>query len=160
MIPSPVSLRPATAADYDFMRRLYHATRAAEMLRFPFDEAQKSAFLDQQFAAQSAHYEQYYPTCERRIILRDNVPVGRLYVDRWPDQVRIVDIALVPEVRGGGIGTKLIKEVLDEGARSTKRVTIHVEGFNPALRLYERLGFRRVDTNGVYYLMEWRHSSD
>ena len=151
-----ITLRPATEADYDFMRLLYHSTRAEEMKQFPFTEEQKVAFLNSQFAAQSQHYADHYPTCERRIILRDDNAVGRFYVDRWRDQIRIVDIALVPEARGAGIGGALVREVLDEGAAAGKPVTIHVEAYNPALRLYQRLGFKSIGTNGVYHLMEWR----
>lgn len=150
-----VTLRPATPRDYDFMRRLYHSTRAEEMTRFPFDEAQKAAFLDQQFAAQFQHYGIHYPTCERNIIEIDGQPVGRLWIDEWKDQIRLVDIALMPEARGSGLGTTLVSEVLERGRRAGKAVTIHVEGFNPALRMYERLGFKHVDTNGVYWLMRW-----
>jgi ribosomal protein S18 acetylase RimI-like enzyme len=50
----------------------------------------------------------------------------------------------------------LLQEVLDEGAASGRSVSIHVESYNPALRLYDRLGFREIDTNGIYKLMEWR----
>jgi ribosomal protein S18 acetylase RimI-like enzyme len=155
VLPPGVTLRPATAADYDFMRRLYHSIRAEEMKQFPLDEAQKTAFLDQQFAAQFAHYEQHYPTCERNIVECEGQPIGRLWIDEWRDQIRLVDIALVPDRRGSGIGTGLVREVLARGTTSSKPVTIHVEAYNPALRLYERLGFKKVDTNGVYYLMRW-----
>jgi ribosomal protein S18 acetylase RimI-like enzyme len=150
------TLRPATEADYDFMRLLYHSTRAEEMKQFPFTDQETLAFLDSQFAAQSEHYAIHYPTCDRRIIVHDGDAVGRLYVDRWRDQIRIVDIALVPEARGAGIGGALVRDVLDEAAKAGKPVTIHVEAYNPALRLYERLGFKSIGTNGVYYLMEWR----
>ena len=150
-----VSLRPATEADYDFMRRLYASTREVEMAHFPFDEAAKRGFLDQQFAAQYAHYATHYPTCERRIIERDGTPVGRLWVDEWRDQIRLVDIALIPECRGQGIGSTLLQQVMDRGAAAGKPVTIHVEAYNPALGLYRRLGFEPIDTNGVYLLMRW-----
>jgi ribosomal protein S18 acetylase RimI-like enzyme len=156
--PAPegaVTLRPATDGDYFFMRRLYGATREEEMKHFPFDATQKEQFLDQQFAAQYQHYQLHYPTCERNIIVKDGQPIGRLWIDEWKDQIRLVDIALMPEWRGSGIGSRLLGEVLDRGAKAGKDVTIHVEGFNPALRLYERLGFRKVDTNGAYYLMRW-----
>lgn len=155
MIPPGITLRPATDADFDFMRRLYHLGREEEMRQFPFDDAQKAAFLDQQFSAQHAHYAAHYPTCERNIIEREGRPIGRLWVDEWADQVRLVDIALMPEHRGSGIGTALLLEVLARGRKAGKPVTIHVEAFNPALRLYQRLGFEKVDTNGVYYLMRW-----
>ena len=150
-----ITLRPATDADYAFMRRLYGDTRAEEMERFPFDAAQREAFLDQQFAAQFQHYALHYPTCERSIIEGDGAPIGRLWIDEWRDQIRLVDISLMPEWRGSGIGSRLLAEVLERGTRVGKPVTIHVEAFNPALRLYERLGFKQVDTNGVYYLMKW-----
>jgi ribosomal protein S18 acetylase RimI-like enzyme len=150
-----VTLRPATDADYFFMRRLYESTREEEMKQFPFDEDRKKEFLDQQFGAQYQHYQMHYPTCERNIVEKDGQRIGRLWIDEWRDQIRLVDIALMAEWRGSGIGTALLHDVLARGARAGKPVTIHVEGYNPALRLYERLGFVKVDTNGVYYLMKW-----
>jgi ribosomal protein S18 acetylase RimI-like enzyme len=150
-----VALRPAADADYDFLRGLYASTRQEEMIHFPFDEAQRRSFLDQQFAAQFEHYRIHYPTCERNIVERDGVSVGRLWIDEWRDQIRLVDIALMPECRGAGIGSTLLRQVMDRGAAAGKPVTIHVESFNPALRLYRRLGFEQVDTNGVYLLMRW-----
>lgn len=152
---SAVTLRPATDADYPFLRRLYGSTRAEEMEHFPFGQAEKDAFLDQQFAAQYEHYRVHYPTCERNIVEKDGKAIGRLWVDEWRDQIRLVDVALMAEHRGSGIGTQLLSDVLARGAAAAKPVTIHVEAYNPALRLYQRLGFEQVDTNGVYYLMKW-----
>jgi ribosomal protein S18 acetylase RimI-like enzyme len=87
-------------------------------------------------------------------------PIGRLYVDRREDEIRIIDIALFPEHRGKGIGSRIMETLLDEGKDSGKPVTIHVEKNNPALRLYRRLGFTKVEDQGVYDLMEWRHDAD
>jgi GNAT superfamily N-acetyltransferase len=114
----------------------------------PWTPEQKSAFLDMQFTAQKTHYEQHYPDCEFLVIELEGQPIGRLYVDR-ADDIRITDIALLPEFRGRG------EEVLAEAQAKGKRVTIYVEHDNPARRLYDRLGFQHVDTNGVYHLMEW-----
>lgn len=150
-----VTLREATDADYDFMRRLYHAVREEEMKQFPFTDVQKVVFLNEQFAAQFEHYRIHYPSCERNIVELDGQPIGRLWIDEWKDQIRVVDIAFMPDHRGGGIGTRLLQGVLDRGAAAGKPVSIHVERFNPALRLYERLGFQEVDTNGIYFLMKW-----
>ncbi|HEX8255062.1 MAG TPA: GNAT family N-acetyltransferase [Thermoanaerobaculia bacterium] len=157
--PGAITLRPATEADYAFMRQLYGLGRAEEMKHFPFDEQQKELFLDQQFSAQYEHYRIHYPTCERNIIEHENQPIGRLWVDEWREQIRLVDIALMPDWQRSGIGTSLVQQVLARGAAAGKAVTIHVENFNPALRLYERLGFVKVDTNGVYFLMRWTPDS-
>ena len=152
---SSISFRPSTASDIPFLRHLYGTTREDELRPVPWTSEQKSAFLDMQFVAQKTHYEQQYPDCAFLLIELDGRPIGRLYVDRGED-IRITDIALLPEFRGRGIGRMLMEEILDEGRSTGKSVSIHVEHDNPALRLYDRLGFQHVDTNGVYHLMEWR----
>src|SRR5215211_5883167 len=129
----------AVAADPDVKRR----TR-------PSDEA----FLRRQFEAQDAHYREHYDGASFDVIEVDGEPAGRLYVARWEDEIRIMDIALLPEQRGAGIGTRLLRDLLDEGRRTGKRVSIHVEKHNRALRLYERLGFAPVADRGVYLLLE------
>src|SRR5438045_3518923 len=149
-------LRPIVATDTPFLLALYASTRAEEMAMVPWTEEQKRAFLEMQFEAQASHYAKHYVGAEFLIIEENNAPIGRLYVHRQPHDIRIVDISLMPEHRGKGIGSRLLREILDEGARTNTPVTIHVEDFNPAMRLYERLGFQRKGLHGVYHLMEWR----
>ena len=86
---------------------------------------------------------------------KDGQPIGRLWIDEWRDQIRLVDVALMPEWRGRGIGSALLRDILARGVAAGKPVTIHVEAYNPALSLYQRFGFQQVDTNGMYYLMKW-----
>lgn len=150
-----ITFRSCADADVPFLRHLYGTTREDEMRRVPWSDEEKRQFLDMQFTAQKTHYEQYYPDCEFLVIEMEQTPIGRLYIDRGDDDIRITDIALLPEFRGRGIGRMLMEEVLEEGRATRKRVTIHVEHDNPARRLYDRLGFRHVDTNGVYHLLEW-----
>lgn len=107
-----------------------------------------------QFDAQSRYYREHYREAELSVILSDDVPAGRLYVARWPEEIRIVDIALLPQHRGMGIGTRLLNDLISESEESGKPLSIHVERFNPALRLYERLGFRTVADQSLYLLME------
>jgi ribosomal protein S18 acetylase RimI-like enzyme len=83
-------------------------------------------------------------------------PVERLYVARWTSEICIIDIALLPEFCGRGIGTMFIRELQAEAQSSNRPLRIHVERFNPARRLYERLGFREIEDKGVYLYMEWR----
>jgi ribosomal protein S18 acetylase RimI-like enzyme len=82
--------------------------------------------------------------------------VGRLYVDRWEKEIRIMDIAVLPEFRGTGIGTKLIRDLQEEARAAGKSLSIHVEKFNRALGLYERMEFLKKGDREVYWLMEWR----
>ena len=155
-MPPPVSLRPATGADTEFLAAVYAATRAEELAATDWSAAQKAEFCQMQFAAQDTHYRQHYPTAEFSVIEVSGTPVGRLYVDRWTREIRIMDIAILPEHRGKGIGTFLLVGLQCEAAASGKSLTIHVERFNPAMQLYARLGFRMTEDKGVYQLMEWR----
>lgn len=150
-----IALRPIAPEDRDILRRIYASTRAEELAPLDWDEARKAAFLAMQFDAQHAHYQEHYPLAAFDLILLDGQPIGRLYVDQWADQIRIVDIALLPEYRGQGIGTAFLRAIIDEGRRLALPVTIHVERLNPALHLYHRLGFRTIEDKGVYLLMEW-----
>ena len=117
---------------------------------------QKDAFVRQQFAAQHVWYQEHYVGAQFDVILVDSLPAGRLYVHRRPNEIRLVDITLLPEYRKGGIGTSILRDLLAEGEAAGKPVTIHVEVYNPAMRLYERLGFRPIEERGPYRLMEWR----
>ena len=108
-----------------------------------------------QFAAQHQFYQERYTKTDFLIMLRDAVPVGRLYVARWEDEIRIVDIALLPPYRNTGIGTAILRDVLAEAAVAGKLVRIHVEKQNPALRLYTCLGFTPIADRGVYWFLEW-----
>jgi ribosomal protein S18 acetylase RimI-like enzyme len=149
-----VTLRPITSDDMDFLLRLYSTTREDELKQVPWTPEQKAAFVHQQFWAQHQHWQENYTDTSWDLVLLRGSPIGRLYVARWADDLRIVDIALIPEHRGSGIGTRLIRSIFDEGDASGRRVSIHVEVFNPARRLYERLGFVQVEERGVYLLME------
>jgi len=153
--PGAVTLRPITEADHPFLFRLYASTREEELAPVPWTAEQKEAFLRQQFGAQHTWWQEHYTGARFDLVLVDGVPAGRLYVDVWEREIRIVDIALVPEHRGGGIGTMLLRRVFAEGDAAGKPVSIHVEVFNPARRLYERLGFAEKGQHGdVYILME------
>lgn len=151
-----IALRPTTREDEPFLRRVYGGTRAEELALTDWDDARKEAFVAMQFTAQHRYYAEQYAGARFAVILAGGEPVGRLYVARLPGTLRIVDIALLPEYRNRGIGTHLLRDLLAEGTRDGLPVSIHVERFNPALRLYDRLGFRTVADRGVYLLLEWR----
>jgi len=149
-----ISLRPITLDDEGFLYSVYSSTREDELAQVDWDDAQKQAFLKMQFHAQHTYYMEQYKHASFDVILLDDVPVGRLYLDRRKSEIRIVDIALLTAYRNRGIGSLLLKDILAEGERAGLPVRIHVEHFNPALHLYTRLGFRHIDDHGVSYLME------
>jgi ribosomal protein S18 acetylase RimI-like enzyme len=150
-----IALRPVRPEDRDLLFSVYASTRAEEMAMVPWDDAQKAGFLAQQFHAQTTYWDEQYPDAERSVVEIDAVPAGRFYVERWPKELRLVDIALLPEFRRHGAGTELLRRLFAEAAASGKTVTIHVEIFNPARALYERLGFVSRGERGLYVLMEW-----
>ncbi len=151
-----IALRPARVADHEFLVAVYAATRAGELALVPWSEAERDAFIRMQFDAQDSHYRQHYDGITFDVVELEGRAAGRLYVDRRADDIRIVDISLLPEFRDAGIGSALIQELLDEAAASGRTASIHVEMHNRARLLYERMGFREIAEHGVYRLLEWR----
>jgi len=154
-----IALRPIGPDDLPFLCSVYASTREQELAAVAWDAAQKTAFVQMQFAAQHAYYQEQYADAAFDIILVAGQPAGRLYVARWSSEIRIVDIALLPEFCNRGLGTTLLKNLQSEAAAAGNPLCIHVERFNPALRFYERLGFRQIEDRGVYLFMEWRPES-
>jgi ribosomal protein S18 acetylase RimI-like enzyme len=154
-----LSLRPAETRDEGFLRRVYADSRREELDQVAWPEGARDEFLRQQFDAQNSHYRKHYPGAEFLVIEHAGQLAGRFYVRRTLGEIRIMDLALVPEARGLGIGTHLLRELISEGQATGAIVTIHVEKFNPALRLYERLGFRAADDRGAYWFLQWSPSA-
>ncbi|GAA3830712.1 GNAT family N-acetyltransferase [Nocardioides panacisoli] len=149
------TLRPSTEEDLPFLREVYAASRAEELDQVEWPPGQREAFVRMQFDLQDAQYRGGNPDGSFDVVEVDGTPAGRLYVDRRPDDIRIIDIALLPRFRGAGIGGRLLQALLDEAAASRRTASIHVEVHNRAARLYERLGFRPAAERGLYRLMEW-----
>lgn len=141
----------------EFLLRLYATTRADEMAMIvDWTDEQKGTFVRMQFEAQHAWYQEHYGDAQFDLVLVDGAPAGRLYVHRRATEIRLVDISLMPELRGQGTGTSLLRELMAEAEAAGKPLTIHVEKYNPAMRLYQRLGFKSIADRGPYDLMEWR----
>lgn len=148
--------KPVAEDDLPFLERLYASTREQELALVPWDAEAKRAFAHSQFTAQSAYYAEQFPDACFEVILLDGVAAGRLYVDRGEREIRIVDISLLPDHRGHGVGTRLLEELMAEAGEGGLALTIHVERNNRAQTLYRRLGFREIGGAEVYLLMEWR----
>jgi len=154
-VDAGLTFRRIADGDLPFLARVYAATRTEELATTPLTDEQKAAFMEQQFRAQHAHYQKYYPNADWLVPMHGGEDIGRLYIERWPSQHRIIDIAFLPEHRGKGFGEALLRDLLDEAAACGKDVSIHVEKVNPAMRLYQRLGFTTEEDKGVYDLMRW-----
>ncbi len=154
-LPGSLCLRAAVPGDSEFLYQVYAGTRTEELAVTGWDDAQKERFLRMQFDAQHRYYHDVFSAASYQVILWDGERVGRLYVDRRPDEISIIDIALLPKWRGRGIGGILLREIAEEATGAGKLVRIYVEHFNRALTLYQRLGFRKIGDTGVYYHMEW-----
>lgn len=151
-----ITFRRQTDADRPFVTRLYCSLRWHELQRISWTDTQRIAFLTDQSDKQQLHYRTFYGRSELLVVERHGEPIGRLYLDRGhPTDLRIVDIGLLPEWRGRGLGTMLLAAVQEDACRDGKTVSIHVEHENPARRLYRRLGFLEIEMNGPYWRMEW-----
>jgi len=150
-----IERRPATDGDEEFLYEVYAGTRDVEMALVDWDDAQKADFLRMQFRAQHSFYHAQFPDAAYDVLMEGERPIGRLYLDRRVDEIRVLDIALLAEHRNKGIGTALIRAIMDEASSRCLPVTLNVEVFNPARQLYERLGFVPVQNDGIYLLLKW-----
>ena len=150
-----LGFRRLSDSDLPFLAQVYASTRAEEVALAGWSAQQAAAFLQSQFEAQHAHYQRYYPNADWLVTMHGGVDAGRLYLERWPTQHRIIDISFLPAHRGRGLGEALLQDLMDEATAAGKAVSIHVEKLNPAMRLYRRLGFETVEDKGVYDLMRW-----
>ncbi len=146
-------LAPLSPEDEDFIYRLYASTRMAEISGFGWDQAQQEAFLRMQFNAQKRWYEMAYPGAEYTVILRDEQRVGRMIVLRGTQEFHLIDIALLAEHRGCGIGTALVAGLIAESQRAAVPLALQVLKSNRAVHLYQRLGFIRSGEDEMYYQM-------
>ena len=145
-------LREATPEDESFLLEVYASTRIEELEGLGWNEDQKRAFIKMQFTAR----ERTYPRVDNRIILLNGCPVGRMMVDRDDASILLRDIALLTEYRNAGIGSRLITELMKDAASVGKPIQLHVVATSPAVRLYERLGFKKTgDETAAYLEMKW-----
>lgn len=149
-----IACRQIKPEDEGFLYQVYASTRQEELASVNWENHQKEYFLKTQFTAQHKYYQENYSQAEFLIILLNEVPIGRLYIDYRQDEIRLIDIALLPTYRNQGIGTIFLKEIITKGQQLGLPICLHVETYNPALKLYERFGFQFLEERGVYYFMK------
>ncbi len=154
-----VVLREYVDSDAEFLLELYRETRKDEMSGWGWSKEQEDAFVRLQHNARSLGFAAKYPGAQDSMILLDDGLIGRMLVAELPEEFRLVDIAVVRRSQGKGIGTMIIRRLLESARASEKPVRLNVRVLNPARELYERLGFQAVQENGSDLLMEWVYGS-
>lgn len=150
-----IEMRPAEAGDMTFMQQLYSSTRSADVRMGGCDLATETLLQALQFKAQQTWFQTQFPHADLAVILERDRPVGRLYVDYGPDELRILDICLLPECRNRGIGLGLLRSLQAQGERLRLPVRLNVMLGSPAQRLLQRCGFELLGVDGIYSVMEW-----
>ena len=155
-----VSLRPVAPEDDDFLFSVYASSRAEEIAQTAWDDGQKRAFLRMQFDAQRGEYDARFPDARYDVILVDGRPAGRLWVGEDAREIRLLDIALLPEFQNRGVGARLVRALIEEAVTTARPLRHMVFVLNTgARRFYERLGFVVFEEyGGAYHHMEWRPS--
>lgn len=150
-----LALRREAEADFAFLCELFADIRREELAPVPWPEQAKRDFLDSQCKLQRDHYARHYGGADLLLVLDRDTPVGRLYVHATKAEIRLMEIALLRDWRARGIGSLLVRTLLEEAARRGVEVTLHVEPGNPAQRMYHRFGFALVENRGVYDFLRW-----
>lgn len=148
-----LKLRPIREGDQTFLFHVFATTRPDITLGLPPEQAQE--MMRMQYQAQARHYNQVFPRAQYSIILAEDHKIGRLYVDRNETEIRILDIALLPDFRGQGLGTRLVQELQEEAKLAGVPLRIHVELGSREISFYERLGFEKIGEIPSHQHMEW-----
>ena len=154
-----VQLRPVLESDNEFLLSVYGSTREEELNQVEWAEGQKEMFLRWQLDLQRREYEVRFPDAAYDIILVDEQAAGRIWVGADDEQIRLLDIALLPQFQNRGVGTELVRRLIKESAKQGKvlRHMVFVLN-NNADRFYVRLGFKQIEEFGAYKHMEWSSS--
>ena len=150
-----ITLRAVTPVDRDFLLTVFASTRSNELAALGGNSPEAQAFAQMQFTLQQQAYSAAYPAAENSIILLAEQPIGRMLVERTDAAILLIDIAILNDYRNRGIGSSLIRGLMDEAAGSQKSVRLSVYKSNPAARLYERLGFSLIADHGLYFERIW-----
>jgi RimJ/RimL family protein N-acetyltransferase len=151
-----ISLRPVEAADLPLLLALYGSARAAELALVPWNDAQRRAFIQHQFNAQTAFYQSEYPHAVHSILLCDGEPCGRVYIDRRPHEIRMLDVSWLATESAEDAGRQLMADLQAEAQSAGLPLNLHLEPLSTLRACFERLGFVKVTESDTHALYEWR----
>ncbi|MES2674903.1 MAG: GNAT family N-acetyltransferase [Pseudomonadota bacterium] len=148
-------LRPLLDVDLPFLLSLYASTRAHELAALNWSDEQKKFFINSQFQLQHHYYQQQFHAAQFHVITAAGRDVGRLYYGWEGNDLRLIDIALLPEYQNQGIGGVLIRKLMQEVSAGDGSLLLHVELNNPARTWYLNLGFIAGTDDGIYQKLSW-----
>jgi ribosomal protein S18 acetylase RimI-like enzyme len=154
-VPGQLRCRPQLPQDEPFLRQVYDSTRAEELDLTGWSPEQRKLFLDSQFKAMRMGYASQFPKGEFSIIMLAEQPIGYMVVNRAENELRLADIAILPEFRGRGIGSLYLRQLAGDATVARKPLRLHVFKGSRPWRLYERLGFVKIGDDGPYEHLEW-----
>jgi ribosomal protein S18 acetylase RimI-like enzyme len=155
-----VLTRPSTPADDALLFELYSRSRADEFALMPLPPEQLQFLARMQFDSQHSSYRMMYPGTAPEIVLKDSAPAGIFWIAVLENEIRIVDIAIVPECRRMGIATALYEGAMSLARQSRKPVRASVVRFNSrSVEFHRKLGFVFTEDDEIYWGVEWTASS-
>lgn len=154
-IGESISLRPATEDDEQFLLELYKSSRGDDLRGLSWDEDRIAEFLEMQYESHRNFLKQDHPGMHDQIVIVAGEPAGRVAVEQRADEIRLIDIALLPAHRNQGVGTLLIRDLQQQAATANRCLRFQVIRFNRAVGLFERLGFTRTSETGTHLQLEW-----
>ncbi len=146
-----IAMYPATLADSDWLHEIQAGLLAEHLCDLPPGE--REMLVTMQGRAQARQCQLTWPSAQERVIRRGEERIGRVLLDLGSRHWHLVDITLLPRYRGAGRGTRVLRSLLAEAAAAGCDVQLEVRLDNPARRLYTRLGFRTMGSDGVYLSM-------
>lgn len=154
-------MRPVLLPDDEpFLKTLFFSTIEEMAAKWPLPEEQKAGLMDMQYRAQKMQYDAQFPDGIHTIIVVEGVEIGRLYRDYEEGAVIGVDLTILPEYRGKGIGTAIIDGIKQEAADTGRVFRFHVMKTNRAIGLYDRIGMSRTGETEIQYSMEWKPNGE
>jgi ribosomal protein S18 acetylase RimI-like enzyme len=155
MAEESITLRPATEDDRQFLLALYKSSRGDDLRDLGWEEERIAEFLEMQYEAHQNFLSNDHPDIQDQVVLSFGEPVGHLAIEQRSEEIRLVDVSLMPEQRQHGTGTLLIQELQTQAAAAKRPLRLQVIRFSRAVGLFERLGFRRTSETGSHFQMEW-----
>jgi ribosomal protein S18 acetylase RimI-like enzyme len=150
-----LTLRPVRADDHEFLSRLFYSVHSEKLNPTHLNAEEKHRLIGLMYQGFARHYSAIEPCADDRIVLVNNECIGRMILLQTREEIRLADLAILPQYRQRGIGSALIGQLQTESLISNRPLRLHVARFDRALRLYQRLGFYKIEVAEPYLHLEW-----